>query len=125
MKFVLFAPGIIWFIISTILLVIPGNDIPRGGFFNLTYFDKMVHFIMFFLLTFFFSFPFTTSAQPRQAIKHWFQSIAVYVLAYGIMMEFIQKYWVQGRSFDFSDIIYDALGSLGGMVASLQFFLKK
>jgi VanZ family protein len=124
MKFTLFIPGIIWFIISTILLALPGNDLPQTSFFNFPYFDKIVHFFMFFLLTFFFSLPFTLP-QHRQAIKQWLVSIAIYVLAYGVLMEFVQKYWVQGRSFDLTDIFFDGMGSLAGMLVIIQFYVKK
>ncbi len=124
MKFSLFIPSIIWFIISTILLALPGNDLPKSSFFNFPYFDKIVHFSIFFLLTFFFSLPFTPP-RPQQPFKHWMIGIAISVLAYGVVMEFVQKYYVSGRSFDLSDILSDGLGSLGGMLAIIKFFGKK
>jgi len=37
-KFVLFIPAIIWVIIVTVLLVLPGPDIPEISFLDLIYF---------------------------------------------------------------------------------------
>lgn len=125
MKFTSFIPAIIWFIISTVLLALPGNDLPQSSFFNFPYFDKMVHFTMFFLLTVFFSYPFTIRLHNKQAIKSWFVSIALYALAYGIVMEFVQKFFVLGRSFDVADVMFDGLGSLVGMLAITWLFKKK
>ncbi len=125
MKFNTFIPATAWLIISTILLTLPGSDLPKSSFFNFPYFDKIVHFTMFFLLTFFFSYPFTMYMQNKRAVKSWFVSIALSVLAYGIFMEFVQKYFVPGRSFDVADIIFDGLGTLTGIFAIMCFFKKK
>jgi VanZ family protein len=124
MKFTSFIPAIIWFIISTILLALPGNDLPQSSFFDFPYFDKIVHFTMFFLLTVFFSYPFAILLHDKPAIKSWFISIALYALAYGIVMEFVQKYFVPGRAFEVADIMFDGFGSSAGML-SMMLLLKK
>jgi len=125
MKFTLFIPAVIWFIISTILLALPATDLPESSFFDLPYFDKFVHFIIFFLLTVLFSYPFTKWVQDKWAVKRWFMNMALYSVVYGILMEFVQKYFVAGRSFDVFDILFDGIGSLAGMLATMQFFSKK
>ncbi len=40
-------------------------------------------------------------------------------------MEFVQKYFVAGRSFDLADIVFDGLGSFAGMMLMLQIGAKK
>ena len=125
MKFTLFIPAVIWFITSTILLTMPGSDLPESSFFDLPYFDKFVHFIIFFLLTLFFCYPFTKRVQDRWTVKRWFVNITLYSVVYGILMEFVQKYFVAGRSFDVVDILFDGFGSLSGMLVTMQFFYKK
>jgi VanZ family protein len=40
-------------------------------------------------------------------------------------MEFVQKYFVAGRSFDVADILFDGLGSFAGMVALAALYIKK
>ena len=39
-------------------------------------------------------------------------------IAYGICVEFIQKYLNEGRSFDYTDMIADAVGCVVGSVFS-------
>ncbi len=125
MKFTTFIPATAWLIISTILLMLPGSDLPKSSFFNFPYFDKIVHFTMFFLLTIFFSYPFTMNVQDKRAVKSWFVIIALSIIAYGILMEFVQKYFVPGRSFEVADIIFDGLGTLTAIFIIMCFFKKK
>lgn len=44
--------------------------------------------------------------------------------AYGIGMEFVQKYLVPFRSFDIGDIIADGVGCLLGLFYSIRTFIK-
>jgi VanZ family protein len=46
-------------------------------------------------------------------------------LAYGIGMEFVQKYLIKNRSFDVGDIIADALGCALGVYFSTKRYIKK
>ena len=125
MKVISFLPAIIWFIISFILLTLPGNDLPHEGFFNLPNFDKYVHFGMFFLLTALFCFPFIKSKTGYLSLFRLFNKIALYVILYGISMEFVQKYFAVGRSFDLFDILFDSLGSIAGLITVRQYSFKK
>lgn len=45
--------------------------------------------------------------------------------AYGIIMEFVQKYYVPNRSFDTGDIFADAAGALIGTFYSIRRYIKK
>jgi len=46
-------------------------------------------------------------------------------LGYGIMIEFIQRYFIPNRSFDIGDIIADGVGSLVGVIYSSRKYIKK
>lgn len=46
-------------------------------------------------------------------------------LAYGIGMEFVQRYCIANRSFDVGDIIADAGGCIIGLVYSTRRYIKK
>jgi VanZ family protein len=80
---------------------------------------------MFFVLTVLFCYPFIFSKGDPIVIKSWFIKIAMWVVVYGIIMEFVQKYLVYGRSFDVTDILFDAVGSVAGLSAVMLFFGKK
>ncbi len=119
-----FLPGIIWFTISCYLLAMPGDDLPDNGFFDIPFFDKYVHFGMFFLLTFLFCYPYTLSYKSIILWRKVAYKIAFIAICYGITMEYVQKYFVAGRSFDLIDIVFDIIGSVSGIVG-IWIFDKK
>ncbi len=118
-----FIPAFCWFVTSFILLVIPGDDLPHSSFFDIPFFDKYVHLGMFSMLTFLFCYPFVSL--PRSTIFRLFTTIAVLVIAYGAAMEFVQKYFVPGRSFDLIDMLVDAVGSVLGLITIRWLYIKK
>jgi VanZ family protein len=120
-----FVPALVWFVISFVLLVLPGNDLPHNDFFNIPYFDKWVHTGMFFLLSSLFSLPFTQFQYKVQTVRTWFVKVAILVIVYGIAMEFVQKYFTTGRSFDVTDIVFDTIGSFLGWLAIGIYYGKK
>ena len=125
MKLKYFIPAILWFIISTILLCFPGNQFPSVPFFNFPHLDKIVHLVIFFLLTFLFSYPVSKTELPQKRRKSWFLFIAIYISGYGILIEFIQKYFIPFRSFDLFDIVFDILGSFAGLYLANRIFSAK
>ena len=96
-----------------VLLIMPGPDIPSNDFFELIYFDKWVHIGLFSILTILWVYPFLGAK---------FRSAGVFIIAlsstaYGIVMEFVQKYYATSRSFDLTDILADTVGvSLGVLI---------
>lgn len=87
--------------------MLPGSDIPKVGFLDEIYFDKWVHAGLFGTLTFLFSFPLL-----KNNLIHirTYLFIAVAALVYGILMEYVQKYFVANRDFDFDDMVADGVG---------------
>ena len=120
-----FTPPILWLIISTLLLSVPGSDIPHVRFLDFPYSDKLIHVGMFALLSALFSYPFTLAAEDFIVLRKKFTTTAMCVLAYGVLMEFVQKYFVPGRSFDFLDIVSDGIGSLAGVLSVMKIYHKK
>jgi len=125
MKIVYFTPAVIWFIVSLILLTLPANDLPHSSLFDLPYFDKYVHLGMFFLLTVLFSYPFSKLTAEEVTISAIFNKIALFIILYGIIMEFVQKYFTAGRTFDITDILFDAVGSVTGLLIMRRLTFKK
>lgn len=102
-------PATLWSALIFILLILPGDDIPSEGLFSLPHLDKIVHVTLFGLLVslWFFYFHYSQKKGPQTLIK-----IILVSIAYGIAMEFVQRYFVQNRSFDLYDILADAAGAL-------------
>lgn len=109
-----FIPALAWFIIATILFALPGDDLPANTFLEKIYFDKWVHTGLFAGLTFLTALPFI---QNQQFTKKLLIKIIISFIIYGVLIEYMQKYWVKGRSFDVTDIIADTAGCIVGAYA--------
>jgi VanZ family protein len=103
-------PAIAWFILTLILLTLPGKDLPQIGWMENLPVDKVIHIFLFFVLVTLFFWG-IVSTKPGTANKRVLVFIALTALLYGIAMEFVQKYWVPNRSFDEWDIVADGVGS--------------
>jgi VanZ family protein len=120
-----FVPAFIWFIISFILLTLPGDNLPHNNLFNIPFFDKYVHTAIFALLTILFAFPYTMGNYGQEQFNRKLLKVVLVVIAYGIAMEFVQKYFARGRSFDVIDIFFDSVGSLAGVTVTVIYYRKK
>jgi len=118
LKFSLFIPAILWFIITTVLLVLPGPDIPSVGFLNKIYFDKWVHAGLFGGMTVLFSFPFIWKFNATKKLLIY---IAIVCALYGVAMEYVQKYIAFERDFDYFDMVADGVGCIIGYFVSTFF----
>lgn len=100
--------AIIWLLTTTLLLCLPGNDLPDISWIEQWHIDKLIHIILFFGWVFLFA---NTIADYRKRLRRmvW---IVLAGIAYGILIEFIQKYWIPHRSFDVDDMVADAAGCL-------------
>jgi VanZ family protein len=121
-QIVSFIPGIIWTMIIFVLLVMPGSDIPSNDFFELIYFDKWVHIGLFSILTILWIYPFLGSISRSAGV---FVIISLSSITYGVVMEFIQKYFATNRSFDLTDILADSIGTCLGLVLIIKFSKQK
>ena len=95
-----------WFVLVTILLIIPGRKLPNISWVGKFQIDKIVHIFLFFILTMNFcraSFNFYNE-------QKWFWMIALFCSLYGVSMEFVQENFVLNRSFDNGDIVADIIG---------------
>ncbi|MDX2046418.1 MAG: VanZ family protein [Chitinophagaceae bacterium] len=111
-------PGIAWVILIFVLLALPGSSFPDAGFLNIPHLDKVVHFILFWILVYLWAFYFSGKQPPVSFFRRIILVIAILSCAYGIAMEFYQKYFVANRMFDGGDVIADAAGAFGGFFYS-------
>ena len=100
---------------TTVLLVIPGSDIPKANFLDEIYFDKWVHIGLFGGLTFLTAYPFISKNLASQ--KLLIEIVTTFII-YGVLMELVQKFWALERSFDGWDMLADATGCLIGFLVS-------
>ncbi len=108
-----------WFITTTVLLTIPGNDLPSESWTDKIWLDKWVHIFIFFVLTWLWCQAVNVKTQRV------FFLIGVLCFAYGTGMEFIQRYFIPNRSFDIGDIIADGAGAALAVFYSTRRYIKK
>ena len=118
-----FIPGIAWFFLVLVLICLPGSDIPTvGDWFSKIDFDKWIHVGLFAVLAFLFMWPFLRSALSIKEKWSYVIKIAIATSLWGLTTEFIQRFFIAGRSFDMFDWAADSLGALLGLLFSLKRF---
>jgi VanZ family protein len=119
-----FIPLICWFIISTILLTIPGSAFPQENWLGKIWFDKWVHIGMFAIMTFLGCWAIHKKHTVAGKLRAAFMWIGLTCLVYGIGMEFVQLHFITNRSFDNGDIVADVIGCTVGVLYSTKRYIK-
>lgn len=120
-----FFPAIAWLIISTVLLTLPGSTLPKESWLDNLYIDKWVHISMFLIMTGLWCRAWLSRESDPGKLKRAFLLIAAASAGYGIIMEFVQLFWIPNRAFEVKDILSDTLGSLIGLALSHRRYIKK
>ena len=107
-----FTPFILWLLIIFILLTLPGKDFDPVDM-KIPLQDKFVHITLFGGLVFFFGLAYRKIPFAFSKTKLVF--IVLIAIAYGVIMEFVQKYCTRhSRTFSYDDMLADALGAILG-----------
>lgn len=113
-----------WLIFVTILLCTPGSRLPKLDWSNKIWLDKWAHIFLFFVLVILWCRVYLLN-KARTDLKKPFTTILILSVIYGVIMEIIQHYLIPFRSFDYGDMIADAIGSAAGYLVSVRRFIKK
>jgi VanZ family protein len=117
-------PLFAWFTICTVLFTLPGSSLPKEDWLDKIYIDKWVHIGLFTILSFL-GCRLIAATAPAAKWMRYFLMCGITCLAYGVAIEFIQKYFVPMRSFDVGDITADGFGSLIGTLYCIRRYIKK
>ena len=118
------AVAIGWLLFLTILLCTPGSRLPKLDWSNKIWLDKWAHIFLFFVLVVLWCRVYLLK-KVNTALKRIFITILILSVIYGVVMEIIQHFLIPFRSFDYGDMIADAIGSAAGYLASVRRFTKK
>lgn len=103
---------ILWTVIITILLTLPGSVLPNESKFQIPQFDKFVHIGMFggFVCLWNLYLSNRPLITPKRLLRLFFY---VFLLAcvFGVASEYVQKYFIPMRDYDEADIIADMIGA--------------
>ena len=120
-----YGPAIGWFILSTILMCLPGSRFPKYNWLSQIQFDKWVHIGLFSILVLLVCWGYWSRTKEKRSLTTTFSLFAVAATLYGIGMEYVQDGFIPNRSFDIGDIWADAAGALLGAWFSYRQFTKK
>jgi len=108
-----------------VLVCLPGSSLPTPeNWLNAIYFDKWVHVGLFGGLGVLFMLPVVRSGWTGRGKLYYCIKVTLAVSLWGLTVEFIQKYFVPGRSFDMYDWAADSLGALLAFAFIKLRFLK-
>ena len=117
-----YKPGIAWFFIASILLLIPGPDLPITiDWLDKIFFDKWVHLFLFGMLTYFLLVPYCKKQVFTNDKKHYAIIVSLAICSCALAIEFIQKNFVKGRSYELTDW----LAGCTGVLIALLFIWRK
>lgn len=97
---------------TILLLCLPGSIVPGTGIFSLPNLDKIVHVILFGMNVLFWGWHFASSGKTTPALRWKFISATAVMILLGVIMEYVQLYFIPNRSFDTWDIVADAAGAV-------------
>ena len=133
-----FIISIAWLVITTVLLILPSNNLEGSGRllrwlqswgldFDLKELepDKWIHVLLFLIMVSLWCWGW--AALKISFVKKivLFITTALVWLSYGIAMEFVQDALRNGRSYDVKDMVADGIGCALGLLISLLLFRKK
>lgn len=101
---------VVWFVIINILFCLPGSALPSEDWLDKIWFDKWVHIGIFSVLIYLCNWTFLPDKSQRL-------KIILGAVAYGILIEFIQKNFIPNRGFDLGDWAADIIGIFIGTLA--------
>ena len=114
-----FTPAIVWGISILYFSLMPGNELPK---FLLSAQDVLLHFGIYFgqsvLLMLGFNHFSIRSVSASQVMF-----ILILTLFLGVIIEFVQEKFIEGRHFEWSDILFNSLGAI--VAVFLNRFLRK
>lgn len=103
---------LIWFIIMCYLLFMPASQLPTEPFLKIPYFDKIVHFSMFFILCLLFFRP------VKYHSRNFYVWTPLLTLLFAAVLESVQHKISISRHTD----IYDFLANSAGLLTATLFY---
>jgi VanZ family protein len=105
---------IIWFVIMVYLLFSPSSGLPKTGMLDFPHADKLVHGVMFAILSFVYAFDSEVAGRNLYKAALLFSAIG---LAFAALSEYIQHAFIPGRYGNVYDLLSDVAGIILGFLA--------
>ncbi len=118
-KLTAFAPALGWGILIIYFSLMSSDELPG---FLISAQDVLLHFLIYMGFGFLMVFGANVFTLKKVATPFLFFTIA-FSFIMGLAIEFIQGSFIEGRQFEWSDVLFNTLGSL--LVFPLNWFLKR
>ncbi len=112
-------PAILISILIFVLMALPGTVLPHEQHFFIPDFDKLVHAGLFGTFVFLWSVYFASKEKTLKLPYRRFFFLFLLGCLYGIATEYMQKYLIPNRDYDFYDIMADVSGATAGYILVL------
>jgi VanZ family protein len=118
--------GIAMFVIVTGLLLTPGSIYPKAAWLNKIALDKIVHFVLFGLLTLVWCHYYFKGTNRSATKRTFYLHLLIIFSVYAVCIEYVQgTYPKLGRSFDLRDIIAGVAGNIAAYFYAYFNFVRK
>jgi VanZ family protein len=114
--------GIGWALFIMLLCGLPGEQFERSKMVNA---DAAIHSFLFGVLFFLLAVGFIKQSTFSYLRVHTLRKVFVITLAYGVLVELLQATVFIDRSIELSDMLFNGLGSLIGMVVFMSIYGKR
>jgi VanZ family protein len=113
---------LIWLVLVHILLLLPGNSLPKEKIGLIPHLDKLVHFGLYFVMVAGWALFFNLKTDLTQNQKrNWNIILVLLAIGDGIIIEFMQASPIINRDFDWLDALADGVGAIVGLIAGIIF----
>lgn len=118
--------AVVFWLAVLVLMCTPGQDLPRlGSWTELINLDKIIHILLFGTMTYLFIQPTFHRLKNKATAAAVFLKITLAVCIWGLTTEFIQQFWVQGRTFDLFDFLADSVGAFAAYFYARKYVHKQ
>lgn len=112
MVFLKYYKSTIIFILVLLLSLLPANSTAKIHFLNLPYFDKVIHFLMYFSLTFVLFLD--IKIKIKNPTRPFIFRVVILLVVWSGFLEIIQEFFILGRSGSWFDLLANILGVIFG-----------
>lgn len=102
----------LWTVFILVGSLMPKAAIDNSSFFDMPYFDKVGHFVMYAVFVYLWATTFHLRVDKIKSARIAFYSS----ILLGIVLEYAQYFMASGRNFDIQDIIANISGSILGLI---------
>ncbi len=111
-----FIPAIFWALIIFFIISIPESTIPPSGIFDIPYFDKIVHIIIFAIFAFLLHVGFYYKKESSKHKNNYYTTVFISGLLFSGITEILQHFLFDSRNADFYDFVANLIGVFTGII---------